>query len=81
MRENADQNNSGYEHFSSSDSKKWRELWSAPFLFYLENKYIIRKVPFFRSFFDDSGDMLYLEQTQACQIFHIACFNFVAWNP
>ena len=45
------------------------------FLLYLENKLIIRKVRFFKSYFDDSGDMLYLEQTQACHIFHIPCFN------
>ena len=50
-------------------------LWCVPFLLYLENKQNIRKVSFFRSFFDDSGDMLYLEQTQECQIFLIACFN------
>ena len=42
----------------------------------LFRKQIIRKVPFIKLFFDDSGDMLYLEQTQGCQIiFHIACFK------
>ena len=33
MCKNADQNNSGFEHFSCSDSKKCREVWSAPFYF------------------------------------------------
>ena len=39
------------------------------FLLYLENKYIIRKVPLFKLFFNDSGDTVHLEQTQACHIF------------
>ena len=52
--------------------------WS--FLLYLENKWIIGKVPFFRSLFDD-GDMLYFEQAQTCHIFHIVCFNSLVWNP
>ena len=30
------------------------------------------KVPFFRSFFDDSGHMLSLEQIKTCHIFHVA---------
>ena len=38
MRQNADHNNSEYEHFSRSASKKRRELWIAPFLIYLESK-------------------------------------------
>ena len=41
------------------------------FLLYLENKYIIRKVPLFKLFFNDSGDTVNLEQTQTCHIFHI----------
>ena len=43
---------------------------------YRTNKLSV-KFLFFRSSFDDSGDMLYLQQTQACQIFHIAYFNFL----
>ena len=39
------------------------------------------KVSFFKSFFDDSGDMLYLEQTETCHIFHVACFNSLVRNP
>ena len=38
------------------------------------------KVSFFKSFFDDSGDMLYLEQTETCHIFHVACFNSLVRN-
>ena len=47
------------------------------FFIIFRNKEIIRKIPFFRSSFDDSGDIRYLEQTQVCQIFHIACFNSI----
>ena len=43
--------------------------------FIIFRKQIIQKVSFFRSFFDDSDDMIFIEQTQACQIFHISCFD------
>ena len=33
----------------------------------------VSKVPFFKSL--DSADMPYLEQTETCHIFHVACFN------
>ena len=46
------------------------------FLYILFRKQIIiRKAPFYKLFFDDSGDMLYLEQTQTCHMFQKACFN------
>ena len=53
------------------------------FLLHFENKKTIlnwfkikvSKVPFFKSL--DSGDMLCLEQTETCHIFHVACFNFL----
>ena len=41
----------------------------------------VSKVPSFKSFFDDSSDMLYLDQTDTCHIFHVACFNSLVWNP
>ena len=41
----------------------------------------VSKVTFFKSFFDDSGDILYFEQTEICHIFHVACFNYLVWNP
>ena len=53
------------------------------FLLYLENKKTVLKVIkcptflFFKPFFHDNSDILYLEQTQACHIFPVACFNFL----
>ena len=41
----------------------------------------VPKVLLFKSFFDDIGDMLYLEQTETSHIFHVACFNSLVWNP
>ena len=35
----------------------------------------VLKVHLFKSFFEDSGDMSYLEQTETCHIFHVARFN------
>ena len=41
-------------------TKKWFLKWF---------KIKVSKVSFFKSFFDDRGDMLYLEQTKTCHIF------------
>ena len=36
----------------------------------------VSKVPFSKLFFYDSGDVLYLKQTQTRRIFYVACFKY-----
>ena len=62
-------------HFLCCNIARNEESFGVLLYISFRKQIIIRKVPFYKLFFDDSGDMLYLGQTQACHIFQKAYFN------